>query len=114
MSHIYRATRGKYKNPIPVIGSGIGWINEEDFKPIARPKKTACEHPNHWDWGKGTRNGQKLYYPTNKMFIQKWHMTKKELTEAIKQFDMASLEMKPRVICADCAEKIIQDSKSIS
>lgn len=40
------------------------------------------------------------------MFYQKYHLTKKELREATQQFDMASLDMKGKVICANCAAKI--------
>ena len=103
MIHIYRATRGRYTKPVPMSESGTKWIDEE-YNEVDAPPKCHCGHPKHWEWGKGTRNGQKLIFPTNEMFYQKWHMTKKEMDMAIKQFDMASLEMTPRIICADCAK----------
>ena len=42
------------------------------------------------------------------MFYQDWHLTKKELNEAIDNYDIFSLEMKGRIICGDCAKKIWQ------
>jgi len=101
--HIYQATRGKYTKPILLSESGTKWI-DEDGDECNPPDKCHCGHPKHWEWGNGTRNGQKLIYPTSEMWYQKWHMTKKEMDMAIKQFDMASIEMGPRIICPNCAK----------
>src|SRR3990172_10324303 len=102
MIHIYRATRGKYGKPIPVPESGMKWIDDQGSE-IEPPLKQPCEHPKHWQWGRGTRNGQCLYFATDAMFLQKWEMTKREQREAVKQYDMASLEMPPRLLCPDCS-----------
>lgn len=100
--HILYATRGRWGKPVPVLESTIRWIGEDE-QPTKPPKKARCQHPNHWQWGNGTRNGQKLIYPLEELFFQKWEMTKKELRDAIKQFDMASLDISSRVICKNCA-----------
>lgn len=108
--HIYSATRGKYKKPVPFDASGIRFVDCLG-KAIGPPEKHACEHSKHWQWGKGTRNGQRLYYPLIEMFVQKWHMTKKELKEAIEAYDMASLEMQHIIICANCAKRLTAQDK---
>ena len=97
-------SRGGYIKPIPVLQTDLNWVDDED-NPISVPEKFPCGHDDHWEWGKGRRNGQKLYYPTKEMFYQKWHLTAEELDEAIDQYDMFSLEMKGRIICQECAEK---------
>lgn len=103
--HISQATRGHYGDPIPLLESGINFINDE-YEDIPMPSRIPCDHPQHWQNGKGTRNGQKLYYPPEKMYVQKWVMSKKEINQACKQWDMASLEMKPRIICEDCRNRL--------
>lgn len=97
-------SRGRYAAPILVSKAEINWTDDED-NPIQMPEKFPCEHEQHWEWGKGTRNGQKLYYPTAEMFYQKWHLIDKELKEAIKQYDIFSLEMTGRILCKDCVER---------
>ena len=89
--YICGATKGKYSSPAKST-------NES-------PQKCACEHPKHWGWGRGTRNGQKLYYPIKDMFIQKWELTEEEFERAVKEYDMFSLEVEPRIICKNCAKK---------
>jgi hypothetical protein len=101
---ICRASRGRYTAPIPIPEVKIIWTDEDGNEGLNPPKKYPCEHPKHWNWGKGTRNGQKLYYPSEEMFYQKWHLTKKEMKEAIRQYDIFSLEMTGRIICRNCAE----------
>ena len=110
MIHILRATRGGYQKPIPLSEAGLKWVDDNHNK-TKRPLKQPCDHPKHWEWGKGTRNGQKLWYPLSKMFYQKWHLTDKQLKQAIKQYDMASLEMRGRIICKDCADKELSEKK---
>lgn len=106
MSHIYRAIRGRYVKPVPFEDAGIEWIDADTYEPIFIPEKTACQHPDHWKLGPGTRNGQKLYYYTKNMYIQKYKLTDEEMKEAVEQYDMASLEMTHRIICENCAKKI--------
>jgi len=100
-------SRGRYIQPVAVNKEKINWTDEED-NPIAIPEKYPCQHDDHWKYGKGTRNGQKLYSPTEEMFWQKWKLTDKELKEAMKQFDIFSLEMSGRIICKECAEREIK------
>ena len=97
-------SRGRYADPILIKTKKLNWTDEED-NPIPVPEKYPCEHNRHWDLGKGTRNGQKLYYPTEEMFWQKWHLTDEEMKEAIEQYDIFSLEMTGRIICGKCAER---------
>jgi hypothetical protein len=98
MIHISKSSRGCYGKPAPL----------KNYIENYKSKRIPCEHPNHWQWGKGTRNGQKLYYPADEMFIQKWEMTEQEMDAAIKAYDMFSLEMKPRIICRNCADNILK------
>jgi hypothetical protein len=95
-------SRGRYTIPEPIVRSKE-W-EDEGVDPVQRPVKFPCGHPEHWEWGKGTRNGQKLYYPTEEMFFQKWHLTDEEMNEAIEQYDVFSLEMRGRIICKNCAD----------
>lgn len=109
--HIYRATRGKYIKPILLSKAKLKWV-DDDYNKIKIPKKQPCGHPKHWEWGRGTRNGQKLWFSTTEMFFQKYHLTKKELQEAVKQYDMASIEMQSRIICRECAERELSTSQA--
>ena len=97
-------SRGGYIKPVPMTEMNFQW-EDEDGNPIDTPLKYACEHDNHWNWGKGTRNGQKLYYPLEEMFYQKWKLTDKEMKEAIEEYDIFSLEMRGRIICKNRAKK---------
>lgn len=101
-------TRGKYSKPVPFNDSPLNFV-DDDYNTMPPPLKHPCDHPEHWNWGNGTRNGQKLYYPLAEMFVQKWHLTQKELKAAIAEYDMFSLEMPTRIICANCASKINQN-----
>ena len=97
-------SKGRYLKPVLFIKSDIKFIDDEYNEIEINPnEKYACQHSKHWEWGNGTRNGQKLYYPLNQMYYQKWHLTKKELNEAIEQYDMFSIEMRGRIICRNCA-----------
>ena len=104
MSAICGTSRGRYTKPIPMTEVKVNWVDEENNF-IEPPQKHSCEHDNHWQWGKGTRNGQKLNFPINEMFYQKWDLTKKELREAIDAYDMFSLDMPAKIICKECADK---------
>lgn len=97
-------SRGKYVKPVPFPKSGIKFVDEDSGR-IVHPLKYPCEHPEHWKWGRGTRNGQKLYYSLKEMFYQKWYLTKKELHESVKNYDMFSLEMQGRTICENCKQQ---------
>lgn len=104
MGAICGVSKGRYLNPVLFIESGIKFIDDEYNEiNVSIDEKHRCEHQKHWEWGNGTRNGQKLYYPIKDMFYQKWHLTEDELNAAIEQFDMFSLEMRGRIICKNCA-----------
>ena len=92
-------SRGKYMPPIPVKKAKLRFEND-NYKRVKRPEKYYCEHEEH--------NQRKKNFPLQKMFYQDWHLTKKELNEAIYNYDIFSLEMKGRIICGDCAKKIWQ------
>jgi len=95
--HIYRATRGKYLKPILIEDAELIWYNE-DNQPSSAPKVLRCDCPTHTE--------RKLKYPFEEMFYRKYHLTKKELNEALEQSDYASLEMTGLILCKHCAEKI--------
>jgi len=99
-------TKGRYLEPIPFRESGIRFIGE-DGKPIRRPSKHPCEHPNHWKWKKENR----LWYSLSKMFYQRWYLTEEEIKEAVAKWDIFSLEMKGRIICEHCARAISKIKK---
>ena len=98
-------SRGRYVAPIRITEANINWMNEDGDEGLSPPKKYPCAHDKHWQWGRGTRNGQKLYYLTKEMFYQKWHLTKNEIEEAVEQYDIFSLEMTGRIICGECAKR---------
>lgn len=85
--------------------SKIGWVDEWD-NPTNPPKTIPCGHPNHWQWGRGARNGQKLYYPPEQMYWQKWELTDEEFRKAVDNYDIMSLDVPPRFICEDCKNKL--------
>lgn len=103
MIHIYRATRGRYLKPVPV--SPTQEFMDDDYNVVKQPKKCHCEYSGH--------TSRKLWYPTSEMFFQQWRLTKKELNQAIKDYDMASLEMRSRIICHDCADEILKQNVKI-
>lgn len=103
--HIAKATKGRYAKPIPISDiPQLQWINESE-EPCEAPEKYPCDHPDHWLWGKGRRNGQKLYYPTQEMYYQKWDLSEEDFNEALETYDILSLDMPPRIICKNCMEK---------
>jgi len=100
-------SKGKYSEPIPIEKAGITWV-DDDYHTVNAPKKHRCEHPNHFNWSFGSKNGRKLIYKTSEMFYQKFVLTKEELKIAIDEYDIFSLDMSGRIICKNCAEKEIK------
>lgn len=105
---IYRATKGHYGKPIPFTKSNIKFVDEESGKKVKPPVKIRCEHPRHQ---MNVADMRCWVYPIKKCFVQKWEMTKRELNNAIKDCDMASLEMKARIICPACRDKEVEKNK---
>jgi hypothetical protein len=105
--HICGVSRGHWAKPVPI---NLEWV-DDDGNTIKAPQKYPCEHTDHWKWGKGTRNGQKLYYPTETMLWQKWVLTEKEWEEAVDCYDMFSIEMTGRIICKNCADQELKSKK---
>ena len=104
MISICGRSRGRYGSPVRLSDTTLRFVDDEGVT-VSPPSKAACGHPKHWQWGPGTRNGQRLYYPLNSLRVQKWEMTERELSEAVDEFDMFSLEMPTRLICLNCAAK---------
>lgn len=101
------ASLGKYGKPIPFLEAGVNFVDDNYNPVLTEPtEKYPCEHDKHWQWGRGTRNGQKLYFPLKEMFYQKWDLTKKELNQALDSYDMFSLGMPSRLICKECMKKL--------
>ena len=98
IGHICGASRGRYSDPVPINDMAIKWKSETD-RIVKPPCKIRCEsgdflHP------------RKRWFPYEKMYVQKWVVTKKELREAIRCYDMFSLEMPLKIICPWCYEKL--------
>ena len=106
------AGRGHYSSPVPYSKNPLRWVDAENWdEKINPPKKFHCEGSDHFDnlrmakfKGKTDLHGNTASFPLKDMFIQRWVMTKKEMREAIKQYDMFSLEMPPVIICKFCAK----------
>ena len=94
------ASRGHYGPPWRIDGArGIKqWVNEED-KRMRPPEFISCEGPEHWD----PKDGRRRRYLRQNCSIQKWVLTKAELKAAIRDYDMLSLDMPPRLLCPFCA-----------
>ena len=92
------ASRGRYSKPIPIEQVKINWVSETE-RSVNPPGKLKCESSDFL-------HPRRRWYPYKKMFVQKWVLTKKELREATRDFDMFSLEMPLKIICPYCAEKI--------
>lgn len=93
------ATRGHWSKPVPLTQVPLKWVNAKGRR-IKCPKKLQCERCS--DIYEKPR-----YFNSQEMFVQKWIMTKKELKDAVKDFDIFSLEMlsKTRILCPECAKK---------
>lgn len=90
------AGRGRYGKPQSALK--LKWVD------IKNNKKIKCESNKH--------RSKKLWYPIKKMFYQEWELTEKELKEAIKAFDIFSLEMTGRFICSVCAKEEVKYEKN--
>ena len=108
------ASRGRYSEPIAYTKKPLNWVNEDlNFpEPIKPPLKFCCEDSRHFDnlqiaknKGETKLHGNTESFPLNEMFIQRWVLTEKETQEAIRDYDMFSLEMQPKIICKFCAKK---------
>ena len=83
--------RGKFQIPMQILKDRDKyekWISE------GNKIKVMCEHPNH-------TQRRKLFHVKN-MFYQPFKMTKKETLDAIKEFDVNSLNKTGRWICKNC------------
>jgi len=100
------ASRGRYSKPIPIEQVKINWVSETE-RSVNPPLKLKCQSSDLLRCQSGSFwHPRKRWYPYNEMYVQKWVLTKKELREATRDFDMFSLEMPLKIICPYCAEKI--------
>lgn len=88
---------GRYGEIRSMLDGGLKWVNENG-EPRKPPKKSKCARC-------------KKSFETKDMFYQIWTLTKEELEKAINEFDIFSLEMRPRILCSGCAEKIRSEGK---
>ena len=98
--NICGASRGQYGKPKPLKDFPLKWVSEETGRPIKTPKKVECEYPKHEIYG----DGRQKWYLIESCYVQHWKLTKKELREATRDWDMFSLEMRPRILCPKCYE----------
>ncbi|MCM8808250.1 MAG: hypothetical protein NC926_09995 [Candidatus Omnitrophica bacterium] len=91
------ARRGRYSKPIP--------LRSLKFK-RKLPKKIRCHNADY------ILHPKQKWFPSNEMFLQKWILTKKELKEAIEEYDFFSLEMPNKIICKFCAEEVRKKNKN--
>jgi hypothetical protein len=61
------------------------------------PRYHLCEHEAH--------RGMNRRYLTRYMYCQTWQLTNEELSEVLRDFDIMSLDMPPRIICKRCARR---------
>jgi len=80
-----------------ISATRMKWVNEMTLKKVKPPKYLSCECELH--------QGRKRVVVED-MFVQVWELTNKEIEEAIKNYDMMSLEPVHRYICKDCYKKI--------
>ena len=108
--HICKA-KGRYGKPIPIKDVKIRWISELTGKEVKPPKIYSCEHPKHYFW-----SGRRKRFPLEEMYVQKWELTEKEFEEAVEKADYIALEMigHIRIICPNCAKKILENDSSSS
>jgi len=96
--HICGATRGHYGKPILLKDLGIKkFIDPDTQKEYKIPKKLRCDSSKH--------EGRKVWFPWQKMYVQKWELTEEELKQAEKEYDIFSLDMPPLIICHECAKR---------
>lgn len=101
--HICRPRRGRYSLPIPIRQVKIKWVNDEE-KEVKAPKILKCElndlfHP------------KKRRYEYSKMFYLRWILTKRELKEAVDEFDIFSIDVPALIICPRCAYQIFDETE---
>ncbi len=89
--------RGRFLEPIPVKSAKIEWVDDEGRR-VRPPRVFSCEDPGHM--------GRVKKFPYSKMYVQKWRLTPKELRDAVKEYDMFSLEMRLRIICPGCRRRV--------
>ena len=94
--HICGATKGHWGRVIPA--TRIEWVSWNTGKKVKPPKYLSCECELH--------QGKKKKVAVEDMFVQLWELTDEEIDEAIKNYDIISLESIERYICKDCYEKI--------
>jgi hypothetical protein len=94
--HICGASKGHWGEIIPA--KKIKWISETTGRRVKPPKFLSCECEYH--------QGKKKKVAVEDMYVQLWELTDEEIDEAIKNYDMMSLEPIKRYICKDCYEKI--------
>ena len=102
--HICGASRGRYSKPVPLKDMPIKWTSESG-RILNPPKTVRCE-------GCHILHPRRRWFPREEMYVQKWVLTKKELREATRDFDMFSLEMPLKIICPWCKERIEKGGQS--
>jgi len=84
--------KGKWGKPKPA--KELKWVSEITNKEVKPPKTLSCQNRNH--------KGKKRKFPIGEMFYQNWELTKREMEQAVKEYDVMSLEPMRRFICKNC------------
>ena len=94
--HICGASKGHWGRVIPA--TRMKWTSEITGRRVKPPKYLSCECEYH--------QGRKKKVAVENMYVQLWELTDEEIDEAIKNYDIMSLEPIKRYICKDCYKKI--------
>jgi len=88
-------SKGRWGKPKPA--KKLKWASEIN-KEVKPPKFLSCQNGNH--------KGKKRKFLIGEMFYQDWELTKKEMEQAVKEYDVMSLEPMRRFICKNCCMEV--------
>jgi len=90
-------SRGRYAKPVELMTSGVTWFSEVHGRIVRGPSKVRCENPKH--------QGHRLWFDSTECYVRFWELTKKEIRQAIEEYDMLSSDVPPQILCPNCSRK---------
>lgn len=84
-----------------ICGASLGRWGKPMPLPTAPAGKMRCEISTH--------HLRKWLFPATEMYYQRWELTEDEMSQAINNYDMFSLDMPPRFLCEDCKRRITNE-----